>query len=159
MRYLLSARLRPGKGADLLRALEDGSFSRGFPYGDLGGVLEEAVVDSTGTLRWIEVCYCREYYGVAMEEELPFFEPYFTDMVVADARNPQGCTGYPDCGDCTCTRGTRFEGRPFLEWLRELVAGGATGPRASGAATRWTGWRGKVTAEEARRNEGKADRG
>ena len=158
MRYLLSARLRPGKGTDLLRALADGSFSRGFPYGDLGRVLEEAVVDSAGTLRWIEVCYCREYYGVAMEEELPFFEPYFTDMVVADARNPQGCTGYPDCGDCTCTRGTRFEGRRFLEWVRELVSSGASAPAAGGAATRWTGWRGKVTPEEARRNEGSTGR-
>ena len=31
MRYILGARVRPGRGADLLRALEDGTFGEGFP--------------------------------------------------------------------------------------------------------------------------------
>jgi hypothetical protein len=155
MRYLMSARLRSGKAPDLLRALEDGSFGRGFPYGDLGAVLKAARVDERGTLRWLEVCYCREYYGVAMEEELPFLEPYLTDMTVGDARNPKGCKGYPECSDCACTGGKRLEGTPFMEWLRRLVQEGAAEPASRGDPTRWLGWRGKTTPEEARRSGGR----
>src|SRR6516225_5817231 len=100
MRYLLSAKVRLERRADLLRALEDGSFGDGFPYGDLGGMLCEGRVDSTGTIRWVEVCYCREYYGVAMHEELPYFVEFLTDVTIADARNPLHCEGYPVCNDC-----------------------------------------------------------
>jgi hypothetical protein len=39
MRYLLAARIRAGAKAELLRALEDGRFGEGFPYGDLGEVI------------------------------------------------------------------------------------------------------------------------
>ena len=95
--------MRPERRADLLRALEDGTFGRGFPYGDLGEVLCEGRVDASGTIRWVEVCYCREYYGVAMHEELPYLEAYLTDIEVADARNPIRCEGYPACNDCDCT--------------------------------------------------------
>src|SRR5206468_3636576 len=39
LRYLLSARVRPEKRTDLMRALEKGRFGEGFPYGNLGDVL------------------------------------------------------------------------------------------------------------------------
>jgi hypothetical protein len=74
MRYLLAARVRPDRRADLLRALGEGTFGDGFPLGDLGEVLREGRVDASGTIRWVEVCSCREYYGVAMYEELPYLE-------------------------------------------------------------------------------------
>jgi hypothetical protein len=70
-RYLLKAKVRPEAKPELFRALEDGSFGEGFPFGDLGEVLRTGRVDETGKIRWIEVCYCREYYGVAMHEESP----------------------------------------------------------------------------------------
>jgi hypothetical protein len=162
MRYLLSARMRPGKEADLLRSLTDGSFGRGFPYGDLGDVLRESRVDSSGTLRWVEVCYCREYYGVAMEEELPYFEEYLAEMTIADARNPRGCKGYPDCGDCDCTRKLRPEGEDLLSYLRRRVeetsASSSRFPPETATEEKparsalWLGWRGRVTEEEERRN-------
>src|SRR5271166_6278895 len=91
MRYIMGAKVRPERRADLLRSLGDGTFGEGFPYGDLGKVLSTGWVDATGTIRWVEVCYCREYYGVAMEEELPYLEEYLTDIVVADARSPRYC--------------------------------------------------------------------
>jgi len=97
MRYILKARVRPERRAQLLRALEAGTFGRGFPYGDLGEVLCSGRVDATGTIRWVEVCYCRESYGVAMHEELPYLEEYLTDIEVADARSPRYCEGYPEC--------------------------------------------------------------
>ena len=152
MRNLLGARVKPGRRADLLRALEDGSFGEGFPYGDLGEMLGEGRVDASGTIRWVEVCYCREYYGVAMEEELPYLEEYLTDIEVADARSPRRCDGYPACNDCDCTRKVRFEGEPLLEHLRRTVAEPGDAPPADGRPTRWLGWRGEVSPEERRRN-------
>src|SRR4028118_2212269 len=82
---------RRRRGACLLRALAGGTSGRGFPCGDLGEVLCEGRVDATGAIRWVEVCYCREYYGVAMEEELPYLEEYLTEIEVADARSPKYC--------------------------------------------------------------------
>jgi hypothetical protein len=157
VRYLLAARVRPEKRDELLRALEEGRFGAGFPYGDLGETLCTGRVDASGVIRWVEVCYCREYYGVAMEEELPYFEEFLTDMSVADARSPALCEGYPACGDCDCTRKVRPKGEPLLEYLRRSV--GALEPSAApelapipGRPTRWLGWRGQVTPEESRRN-------
>ena len=152
MRYILGAKVRPGRRADLLRALEDGSFGRGFPYGDLGEVLCEGRVDASGTIRWVEVCYCRESYGVAMEEELPYLEAYLSDIEVADALNPGHCKGYPECNDCKCTRKVHFVGEPLLDHLRRTVAVGDAGAEALGLAPRWLGWRGRVSPEEAERN-------
>jgi hypothetical protein len=155
MRYILGAKVRPGRRADLLRALEDGTFGQGFPYGDLGEVLCTGRVDATGTIRWVEVCYCRESYGVAMEEELPYLEAYLTDIEVADALNPIHCKGYPECNDCNCTRKVRFVGEPLLDHLRRTVAEGdanGTGYQVKGHSPLWQGWRGRVSPEEARRN-------
>ena len=88
----------------------DGRFGTGFPYGDLGEMLCAGRVDESGVIRWVEVCYCRGYYGVAMHEEVPYLEEYLTDIVVADARSPAHCEGYPACNDCDCTRKVRFRG-------------------------------------------------
>lgn len=152
MRYILGARMRPERRVDLLRVLEDGTFGEGFPYGDLGEMLCEGRVDATGTIRWFEVCYCREYDGVALEEELPYFEDYLTDIEVADARSPAHCDGYPVCNDCDCTKKVRFEGEALLDHLRRTVAGPGDAPTGVGRPTRWLGWRGEVSPEEARRN-------
>lgn len=152
MRYILGARVRPERRPDLLRALENGSFGRGFPYGDLGEVLCAGRVDATGTIRWVEVCYCREYHGVAMHEELPFLEEYLTDIEVADARSPRSCKGYPECNGCACTKKVRFEGEPLLDHLRRTFAGTDEVAPGGDRPTRWLGWRGTVCDEEDRRN-------
>jgi hypothetical protein len=153
LRYLLSARVWPEKRTELLRALEEGRFGAGFPFGDLGEVLRAGRVDSSGTIRWVEVCYCREYYGVAMEEELPYIEEYLTDITIADARSPAHCEGYPVCNDCDCTRKVRPKGEPLLNYLRRLASRHeASTTSAEGLPTQWLGWRGQVTPEEAQRN-------
>jgi hypothetical protein len=153
LRYLLSARVKPEKRAELLQALEEGRFGAGFPYGDLGEMLCTGRVDASGTIRWVEVCYCREYYGVAMEEELPYFEEFLIDVTVADARNPRHCKGYPACNDCDCSRKVRPEGEVLPEYLRRSVAEPeARTDTVEGSQTRWLGWRGQVTPEEDRRN-------
>src|SRR5262249_13628617 len=109
-------------------------------------------VDASGTSRWVEVCYCREYYGAAMHEELPYLEEYLTDIEVADARSPRHCKGYPECHDCDCTRKVRFAGEPLLDHLRRDPDGPADVAPGEGRATRWLGWRGRVSAAEERRN-------
>lgn len=159
MRYILGARVKPGRRSELLRALEDGSFGRGFPYGDLGEMLCEGRVDASGTIRWVEVCYCREAYGVAMAEELPYLEEYLTDIEVSDARSPAHCEGYPACNDCDCTRKVRFGGEPLLDHLRRTAADLDGTPPGEVRPTRWLGWRGEVTAEETHRNRAAEARG
>ena len=153
MRYILAAKVRPEKQSALQTALANGSFGAGFPYGDLGECLRAGRVDATGTIRWVETCYCREFSGVALEEELPFFEHFLTDITIADARNPLHCEGYPVCNDCACTNKVRFPGEPFEAYLRRLVdAPEGRMARVNGLPARWLGWRGEVTAEEAERN-------
>jgi hypothetical protein len=131
MRYLVSARVRPGRRAELLAALEEGRFSEGFPYGDLGEVLAEGRVDDEGTIRWVEVCYCREYLGAALAMELPYLEKFLTDIEIADARSPRHCKGYPECGDCDCTRKVSFAGEPVLEHLRRAEVEPTESPRSA----------------------------
>jgi len=152
MRYLLSAKVRSGRRVELLRALEDGTFGQGFPYGDLGKVVCAGRVDETGTIRWVEVCYCREYYGVAMHEELPYLEPFLTDLEIADARSPRDCEGYPVCNDCACTRKIRFQGEPLLDYLQRTATEDLGPSESAGRSTRWLGWRGQVGRAEMLRN-------
>jgi hypothetical protein len=153
MRYLLSARVRPEKRRELLEAIEMGGFGEGFPYGDLGETLCRGRVDESGTIRWVEVCYCREFSGVAMDEEIGYFEDYLTDITIADARSPRSCEGYPACNDCDCTNKVRFPGEPFLAHLRRIAAEfEPDGSPVEHHPTRWLGWRGQVVPEEAARN-------
>jgi hypothetical protein len=153
VRYLVAAKLRPEKRSELFEALERGCFGADFPYGDLGDVLRAGRVDASGTIRWVEVCYCREFAGVALEEELPYFEEFLTDITIADARNPRLCEGYPVCNDCACSNKVCFLGEPFDDYLRRSVVEPETsGPSLDGSSTRWLGWRGQVTPEEAERN-------
>ncbi len=138
--------------------MEDGSFGRGFPYGDLGELLRTGRVDAMATIRWVEVCYCREYYGVAMHEELPYLEEYLTDIEVADARSPLHGEGYPACNDCDFTRKVRFHGEPLMDHLRRNPVGeDSNNPEIR--PTRWTGWLGVVIPEEMDRNRAAVEGG
>ncbi len=121
MRYLLSAKVRPEKRAAARgdRCADD--LARGFRTATSGACCA-AGVDQSGTVRWVEVCYCREFSGVAMLEEIDYFEEFLTEIEIADARSPVSCEGYPACNDCDCTNKVRFRGEPFLEYLRRIVS-------------------------------------
>jgi len=148
MRYSMSARVIPEKAAELEQALADGTFGKGFPFGDLGDNLRGCNVGADGKLRWVETCYCREYSNVAMVMEIEYFEPYLHAIEIADARDPRYCKGYPHCNDCLCTKTIKFSGTPLAEYLTKAkTESGATGELVP---TRWTGWRGKVQTEEER---------
>src|SRR5438128_3989789 len=59
MRYLVTARVRPGKEAELLRAVESGSLGAGSVAGDeYLRNMTDARLCGDGRVKWVEVCFC-----------------------------------------------------------------------------------------------------
>jgi hypothetical protein len=132
VRYLVTARVRPGREAALLRAIEDGTLGAGSVAGGeyLDDMAQARRVEG-GAIRWIEVCFC----GEPLEEERPYWEEYFELVRVQDAHSRRLCRDLNGeepwaCCDCDCTDRleARMEGwgRPFLEVLREEVCSRAS---------------------------------
>jgi hypothetical protein len=131
MRYLVTARVKPGHEAALLRAVEAGTLGAGSVAGDeyLRNMTAARLRDD-GSLRWVEVCFC----ATPLEEERPYWEEYFELVKVQDAHNRRRCRDENGsepwaCGECDCTdrleAWVERQGRPFLDVLREAVAAGA----------------------------------
>ena len=119
MRYLVTARVKPGQAAALERAIEDETLGRGSVAGDeyLRNMDAARQLDD-GRVQWVEVCYC----ATPLEEEREYWEPFFTLDKVQDAHARSRCRDLNGsepwaCGDCDCT--ARLEshlsgkGRPF----------------------------------------------
>jgi len=134
MRYLVTARLKPGREAALLQAIEDGTLGQGSVAGSeyLENMAQARWTDE-GTARWVEVCFCWE----PLDEERPYWEEYFDLVKVQDAHSRRKCRDLDGsepwaCCDCDCTEKLeeRMEGwgRPFLEVLRLSAA---AAPRAA----------------------------
>jgi hypothetical protein len=129
MRYLVTARVRPGREGELLAAIESGRLGQGSVAG--GEYLEDmakARLVNGGGVRWVEVCFC----PTPLEEERPYWEEFFELVEVRDAHSRRKCRdetgGEPwACCDCDCTEKleARMEawGTGFLEVLREAAAG------------------------------------
>lgn len=127
MRYLVTARVRPGKEGELLEAIETGSLGKGsVAEGEYLRNMTEARLVEQGRVKWVEVCYCAE----PLAEERPYWEKYFELVKVQDAHARTRCrdqTGEEPwaCGECACS--VRLEahlggrGEPFLEALRLLA--------------------------------------
>lgn len=123
MRYLVKARVKPGREQALLTAIEDGTLGRGSVAGDeYLWDMQQARVTRDGTAHWVEVCFC----GVPLEEEHPYWEEYFDLISVTDAHARRNCRDLNGtepwaCSECDCTR--RLEeklhssGEPFLARL------------------------------------------
>jgi hypothetical protein len=125
MRYLVTARVKPGKEDALLQAIEDGTLGLGSVAGDeyLHNMTRARRVED-GSVRWVEVCFCWE----PLEEERSYWEEYFELVKVQDAHSRRRCRDLDGsepwaCCDCDCT--ARLEermegwGQPFLKVLRE----------------------------------------
>ena len=129
MRYLVTARVKPGREAALLQAIEDGTLGAGsVAGGEYLRNMTDARLRDDGTLRWVEVCFC----ATPLEEERPYWEEYFELVKVQDAHNRQRCRDENGsepwaCCDCDCT--VKLEawlagrGRGFLEALRKAIHG------------------------------------
>ena len=128
MRYLVRARVKPGREAALLCAIEDGTLGRGsVAGGEYLRNMGDARLCDDGTTRWVEVCFC----ATPLDEERPYWEQYFELVKVQDAHVRSRCRDESGrepwaCGACDCSAKLEQQmatwGKPFLDVLRESVA-------------------------------------
>lgn len=124
MRYLVKARVKPGKEQALVRAIDDGTLGRGSIAGDeYLHNMQQARVNGAEVATWVEVCFC----DPPLEEERPYWEKYFEVLSVRDAHSRRNCrhengTEAWACCDCDCTKKLeeklRGQDKSFLEKLR-----------------------------------------
>jgi hypothetical protein len=127
MRYLVTARVRSGREAALLSAIDRGTLGKGSVAGDeyLRNMVDARLCDDGGA-RWVEVCFCNE----PLAEERPYWEEYFELERIQDARSRRLCRdangsepwAWGEC-DCTDLLEARMKGRgqSFLDVLRDAV--------------------------------------
>jgi len=111
VRYLVTAKVKPGKKEALDCAIEDGTLGRGSIAGDeYQRNMDAARELEDGRVQWVEICYC--YTPLA--EERPYWEKYFDLLKVQDAHTRSRCrdlngTEAWACDNCDCT--ARLEDR------------------------------------------------
>jgi hypothetical protein len=133
MRYLVTAKLKPGLEQDLKRAIENRELGRGSIAG--GEYLrnmraaridqaraDQAQAELDGIVRWVEVCYC----STPLAEERPYWEAYFDLLEVKDAHARNRCRDLNGsepwaCSGCDCSAKLEArlanQGQSFLEAL------------------------------------------
>lgn len=132
MRYLVRGRVKAGREAALLQAIERCTLGRGsVAEGEYLRNMKDARLCEDQTSRWVEVCYCPS----PLLEERPYWEEYFDLTRVQDAHDRRRCrdengTEPWACSSCDCTQ--RLErrlaetGESFLDVLRRKVIGDST---------------------------------
>jgi len=126
MRYLVKARVKPGRGKALLHALADGTLGQGSIVGDeYAWDLQQARVGDDGVAHWVETCFC----DPPLAEERPYWEKFFELLSIKDAHNRKHCrheNGIEPwaCGHCDCTKRLeerlQQQGNAFLETLPDV---------------------------------------
>ena len=124
MRYLVTARVKPGRREALAQAIDDGTLGEGSIAGDeyFRNMADARQLDD-GRVQWVEVCYC----ATPLAEEREYWEAFFDLTKVQDAHARTRCRDLNGaepwaCGDCDCS--ARLEarlataGRAFLPALR-----------------------------------------
>jgi len=124
VRYLVRARVKPGREDDLLKAIDQKTLGEGsVAEGEYLRNMVDARLGEDKTARWVEICYC----PTPLLEERPYWEQYFDLTRVQDAHDRHKCrdengTEPWACDGCDCT--ARLEaklkttGAPFLTSLR-----------------------------------------
>jgi hypothetical protein len=119
MRYLVTARVKPGQEEPLARAVDEGTLGRGsVAGGEYLRNMASARELEDGRVQWVEVCYC----ATPLAEERDYWDAYFDLQKVQDAHARSRCRDLNGtepwaCSDCDCT--ARLEshlaakGRPF----------------------------------------------
>ena len=111
MRYLVTARVKPGHRQALDRAIDDGTLGKGSIAGDeYFRNMAEARECEDGRVQWVEVCYC----PTPLAEERPYWERYFDLVRVQDAHARSRCRDLSGtepwaCSECDCS--ARLEAR------------------------------------------------
>ena len=124
MRYLVRARVEPGRESELLKAINSRTLGEGsVAEGEYLRNMNDARICDDQTVRWVEVCYC----PTPLQEERPYWEGYFELTRVQDAHDRRKCrdengTEAWACNDCDCTakleKKLETTGTPFLRWLK-----------------------------------------
>jgi len=124
MRYLVRARVKPGRHADLLNAIKDETLGEGsVAEGEYLRNMKDARLCEDHTARWVEICYC----PTPLQEERPYWEEYFELTRIQDAHDRRKCrdqngTESWACGECDCTlkleEKLKRMGKPFLDSLQ-----------------------------------------
>ena len=134
MRYLIKAKLKPGRNSALIKAIRSGSLGKGSIAGDeYAWNMRQARQGEDGVIHWVETCFC----AIPLAEERPCWEEYFHLLSVKDAHSRNKCrdlngTESWACTDCDCTR--RLEdklartGRSFMESLESCEVPGISKP-------------------------------
>ena len=127
MRYLIRAKLKPGKEKAILRAINNGTLGAGsVAGGEYIRVMNNARLLANGDVKWVEVCYCE----TPLNEELPYWEEFFEILSISDAHNRENCQDANGekpraCGTCDCTAKLeeRFagQGKGFVEHLESVL--------------------------------------
>ena len=129
MRYLVRARVKPEREADLLKAIDGQTLGQGsVAEGEYLRNMNDARMCPDQTARWVEVCYC----PTPLQEERPYWEEYFDLVRVQDAHDRRKCRDENGseawaCNGCDCT--VRLEeklkksGESFLEVLQSRRSG------------------------------------
>ncbi len=135
MRYLVTARVKPGREQALLDAIDAGTLGAGsVAEGEYLRNMGEARLREDGAARWVEVCYC----DIPLAEERPYWEQFFELVKVQDAHRRTRCRDLSGsepwaCGDCDCS--ARLEarlgehGEPLVEVLRRACDAKSPGGR------------------------------
>lgn len=129
MRYLVKARVKPGRKLALLNAIVKGTLGQGSIAGDeYLHNMRQARSAADGTVHWVETCFC----ATPLAEERPYWEEHFELLSVKDAHARRNCRHENGsepwaCCDCDCTK--RLEerlqetGKSFLDELRREADG------------------------------------
>jgi hypothetical protein len=118
------ARVKPGRGEPLLKAIEGRTLGQGsVAGGEYLRNMREARIGRDGVARWVEVCYC----PTPLQEERPYWEEFFELLRVQDAHDRARCRDLNGsepwaCDGCDCTmpleRKLKTWGERFLGRLR-----------------------------------------
>ena len=119
MRYLVTARVKPGCRGALRCAIAEGTLGRGSVAGDeyLHDMAHARELED-GRVKWVETCCC----PTPLQEERPYWEAYFDFETIKDAHARSRCRDQNGtepwaCSDCTCTdrleRWLETQGKPF----------------------------------------------
>ena len=130
MRYLVRARVKPGRESDLLEAIEQQTLGQGsVAEGEYLRNMQDARLCADDTARWVEVCYC----PTPLQEERPYWEQYFDLTRLQDAHDRRKCRDVNGnepwaCADCDCTarleQKLKDSGGAFLDKLRSRACSG-----------------------------------
>ena len=120
MRYLVTARVKPGQSQALESAIGEGRLGEGSVAGDeYFRNMDAARLLDDGRVQWVETCFC----ATPLAEEREYWEEYFDLQKVQDAHARSRCRDLNGeepwaCCDCDCT--ARLEDRLATRGCRFL---------------------------------------